>query len=93
MKIEFRTIFLKKRFPLAISRGVNTGSDNLFVSISHQGITGWGELSPGKTEGTLVGIGGFLRVRWQDWTSHFGTGLAKKPICLYTGYSESINPR
>ena len=54
MKIEFRTIHLKKRFPLAISRGVHTGSDNLFVSIAHQGITGWGELSPGKTEGAAT---------------------------------------
>ncbi len=51
MKVEFKTIFLKKRFPLAISRGVHTGSDNLFISVTHQKITGWGELSPGKSEG------------------------------------------
>ncbi len=51
MKIEFRTLYLKKRFPLAISRGVRYGNDNLFVSISKDGLTGWGEMAPGKTEG------------------------------------------
>ncbi len=51
MQATFKTIHLKKRFPLAISRGVHTGSDNLFVFLSMQGITGVGELSPGKTEG------------------------------------------
>ena len=51
MQIEFRIIHLRKRFPLAISRGVSTGSDNLFVGVTKEGITGWGELSPGGTEG------------------------------------------
>ena len=51
MEISFKTLYLKKRFPLAISRGVHKGSENLFVAVSHEGITGWGELSPGKTEG------------------------------------------
>ncbi len=54
MKIGFKIIRLKKRFPLAISRGIHTGSDNLFISISHQGITGWGELSPGASEGAAT---------------------------------------
>ena len=51
MQINFRTIYLKKRFPLRISRGLKVGSKNLFVSISKDGITGWGEMAPGKTEG------------------------------------------
>ncbi len=51
MKIKFQTIHLPKRFPLAISRGVFTGSDNLFVSLTRDGITGIGEMSPGDTEG------------------------------------------
>lgn len=54
MEIEFKTIHLSKRFPLAISRGVKSSSDNLFVSVTHQGITGWGELSPGKSEGAAT---------------------------------------
>jgi L-alanine-DL-glutamate epimerase-like enolase superfamily enzyme len=51
MHVEFRTLHLKKRFPLAISRGVITGSDNLFVGVSANGLTGWGEMAPGRTEG------------------------------------------
>jgi len=54
MKIDFQIIHLKKRFPLAISRGIHTGSDNLFISIHHQGVTGWGELSPGGSEGAAT---------------------------------------
>ncbi len=51
LSVEYRTLHLKKRFPLAISRGVVTGSDNLFVSVSDGSHTGWGEMSPGSTEG------------------------------------------
>ncbi len=51
MNIAFQTLHLKKRFPLAISRGVRTGSDNLFISITQDGITGIGEMAPGSTEG------------------------------------------
>ncbi|MEH6457782.1 MAG: dipeptide epimerase [Cocleimonas sp.] len=51
MKLSFRIIRLQKRFPLAISRGVHTASDNLFVSLTDSGVTGWGEMSPGKSEG------------------------------------------
>ena len=51
MQVEFKIIHLHKRFALAISRGVHSGSDNLFVSVTMQDITGWGEMSPGKTEG------------------------------------------
>ena len=51
MEISFNTLYLKKRFPLAISRGVHQGSENLFICIDHDGIQGWGEMSPGKTEG------------------------------------------
>ncbi len=51
LSVEYRTLHLKKRFPLAISRGVITGSDNLFVSVSDGSHTGWGEMAPGGTEG------------------------------------------
>jgi len=51
MEIDFRTIHLRKRFPLEISRGVSTGSDNLFVSITRDGITGLGETAPDRSEG------------------------------------------
>ncbi|MEM9000826.1 MAG: dipeptide epimerase [Bacteroidota bacterium] len=67
MQVDFRIIYLKKRFPLRISRGVRDGQYNLFVSISDQGHTGWGETSPGETEGTATAeaaqsqLEGFLR--------------------------------
>lgn len=51
MKIEFKTIYLKKRFPLRISRGEIAGGENLFVSVSDGTHTGWGEMAPGPTEG------------------------------------------
>ena len=54
MRFDYKIVHLKKRFPLAISRGVHDESENLFVSITHEGITGWGELSPGKSEGAAT---------------------------------------
>lgn len=51
MIVAYRTIYLKKRFPLRISRGEIAGSDNLFVSVTEDGVTGWGEMAPGDTEG------------------------------------------
>ncbi|MEE4118516.1 MAG: dipeptide epimerase [Paracoccaceae bacterium] len=51
MDVGFRTLHLHKRFPLAISRGTITGSDNLFVSVSEGSLEGWGEMAPGETEG------------------------------------------
>lgn len=51
MEIDFQLVHLEKRFPLHISRGIHTGSDNLFVSLTSDGVTGWGEMSPGVTEG------------------------------------------
>ena len=51
MKITFYKVRLKKRFPLAISRGVRSDSENLFVRYDKEGITGWGEAAPGKSEG------------------------------------------
>ena len=51
LTVDFRTLYLKKRFPLRISRGVFEGSDNLFVSVSDGAHTGWGEMAPGSTEG------------------------------------------
>lgn len=51
MKIEFHTLYLKKRFPLRISRGEIAGGENLFLSVTDGGVTGWGEMAPGATEG------------------------------------------
>ena len=51
MKVRFQQIELTKRYPLAISRGVSTGSVNLFVSVQAGGVTGIGEMCPGKLTG------------------------------------------
>ena len=51
MKIEFHERYLKKRFPLRISRGEIRGGENLFISVSEGMLTGWGEMAPGASEG------------------------------------------
>ncbi|MBT8298451.1 MAG: dipeptide epimerase [Maribacter sp.] len=51
MQLAYKIIHLKKRFPLRISRGLVTGSDNLFVSVTKNGVTGWGEMAPSSTMG------------------------------------------
>ncbi len=51
MKIDFQTLYLKKRFPLRISRGVFLGEENLFLSVSDGTHTGWGEMAPVASEG------------------------------------------
>lgn len=47
MNVEFRTVAVKKRFPLQISRGTSSGSTNLFVILEQGGCTGIGECAPG----------------------------------------------
>jgi len=51
MKITFHKVQLKKRFPLAISRGIRYHSENIFVQVEKDGLVGWGEAAPGETEG------------------------------------------
>jgi muconate cycloisomerase len=47
MTVTFRRIRLKKLFPLAISRGISTGSENLYVFVERNGHTGIGEAAWG----------------------------------------------
>ncbi len=54
MKVDYRTLYLKKRFPLRISRGEISGGENLFVSVTDGALTGWGEMAPGVTEGAAT---------------------------------------
>ena len=75
MEIGFRTIHLKKRFPLRISRGEITGSDNLFVSVTEDGVTGWGEMAPGATEGAETPEAGEAALR-----DFVGEGLQERSI-------------
>jgi len=54
MKFDTLTLYLKKRFPLRISRGEIAGGENLFVSVTEGGLTGWGEMAPGESEGAAT---------------------------------------
>ena len=56
MIIKFHKVSLKKKFPLQISRGVHSESQNVFIEIIEDGITAWGESAPGKTEGATSAI-------------------------------------
>jgi len=51
MDISFEIHYLKKRFPLRISRGVRDGQHNLFIAVTDGKHVGWGETSPGASEG------------------------------------------
>lgn len=46
MKVSFKTLTLPKLYPLAISRGTMSSSDNLFVTVEHEGFVGLGEHAP-----------------------------------------------
>ncbi|MCW5943704.1 MAG: dipeptide epimerase [Fimbriimonadaceae bacterium] len=46
MTVAFRTIFHHKLHPLAISRGVSAGAENLYVSVSDGAHEGIGEMAP-----------------------------------------------
>ncbi|MBN8690269.1 MAG: dipeptide epimerase [Armatimonadetes bacterium] len=48
MQVRFRTLRLTKKYPLVISRGTSTGSNNLFVEVEDAaGHVGLGECAPG----------------------------------------------
>ncbi len=83
MDIEYRTLHLKKRFPLAISRGVITGSDNLFVGVTEDGVTGWGEMAPGSTEGADTPEAGERMLR-----EFVSSGL--DPSSIHRTYSNAV---
>jgi L-Ala-D/L-Glu epimerase len=46
MQIQVTIFTVNKRFPLTISRGTTAQTTNIWVSISQDGIEGWGEASP-----------------------------------------------
>ncbi|MDJ1185092.1 dipeptide epimerase [Roseofilum casamattae] len=53
MQIQINPFTVRKRFALKISRGSKTHNTNIWVSVEHDGITGWGEATPFST-GTSV---------------------------------------
>jgi len=81
MKITFHSSYLKKRFPLRISRGLIEGAHNLFVCVSHNGIEGWGEMSPGKDATTVEEAQGSLQ-------SFIDTGI--QDLDIYEIYDRAV---
>jgi len=73
MEWGFRIVELTKRYPLAISRGVQAGSQNLFVTVSDGVHTGIGELSP-ATSSSWTGERG--RVQLEAFTNELPENLA-----------------
>jgi len=63
LETRYAVLHLKKRFPLAISRGVVTGSDNLFLWVSDGAHTGLGEMAPGSSEGAGTATEGEAALR------------------------------
>jgi L-Ala-D/L-Glu epimerase len=51
MQVVFEQIFLKKRHPLRISRGLIEGSTNLFLTVRRGEYQGVGEMAPGNLTG------------------------------------------
>lgn len=51
MHVELGLLELKKRYPLRISRGEVSRSENVSISLSSNGLTGIGESAPGVTTG------------------------------------------
>lgn len=83
---------LKKRFPLAISRGVRYDSENLFVRIESEGKVGWGEAAPGASEGAStseeveMALRNFIApgIEGQSITSLYDRAINEKvPPCAY----------
>lgn len=61
MRLSLGTRMLHKRQPLVLSRGTVLGSTNVFVTVTHDGLTGRGEAAPnGVTGDTADGILGAI---------------------------------
>jgi muconate cycloisomerase len=63
MRVSFRQIPLEKRYPLRISRGVHTGSINLFVFVEDGSMQGIGEMAPGALTGCATAEEGEAALR------------------------------
>ena len=73
MQIEIQPFTVHKRVPLTISRGTTSGSTNVWLRISANGIEGWGEGSPfsiGDKRQTTEQIEGDLKSLASDLQSY-----------------------
>ena len=91
---------MKKRYPLRISRGESTGSVNLFVTVSQDGVSGIGEGAPGGLTGADTAqaceeqIRGFLDTHPEALKSPFsGWKLAREngvAPCAWAGVDVAL---
>ncbi len=66
MRIETETIELTKRYPLTISRETITGATCVIVTVTHDGITGLGEMSPSDVTGDTPETAVAFVDQWRD---------------------------
>lgn len=66
MKIKLEKFEVTKLYPLTISRGTSTGSENLLVSVEHEEITGIGEMAP-CAGGAVVETVASAMEAYSDW--------------------------
>ena len=100
LNIEYQHVALKKRYPLRISRGESTGSVNLFVTVSQDGVSGIGEGAPGGLTGADTAqacedqIRGFLDTHPEALKSPFsGWKLAREngvAPCAWAGVDVAL---
>lgn len=77
MRWGFRIVVVNKLYPLTISRGTQSTSDNLFVTVSDGTHTGIGELSP-ATSSAWTGERG--QAQLQEFTQALPEGLSISEI-------------
>lgn len=65
MEISLAPLNLTKRVPLRISRGTMAGSTNAIVKVTHDGITGYGEMSPSQVTKDTIESANLSVERWQ----------------------------
>lgn len=65
MEISLAPLNLTKRVPLRISRGTMAGSTNAIVKVTHDGITGYGEMSPSQVTKDTMESAAISVERWQ----------------------------
>ena len=70
MEISLAPLNLTKRVPLRISRGTMAGSTNVIVKVTHDGITGYGEMSPSQVTKDTMESAAISVERWQTAFVH-----------------------
>lgn len=68
MQIRYKPLPVAKRFPLTISRGTAAGSENLLLSVTHDGLVGYGEFAPFSLGGGYASDAAAARADLDEWT-------------------------